>query len=176
MQNAISRRSLTGRRAGRTSPSCGLSLVRGGTVMNGRERPVNAMNTAAHPVNAVPLANAVDGGDRRGGTVSGATITGRAGVDQAHGERSRSSRLVELACRADRHGTGGEATGEAAGTRGVLPDGSLPLGPPVDLEKGGSGTLGRGSREVPVTPRNRGVSGQRAGSLPDTGGGGVHGD
>jgi hypothetical protein len=176
MQNAISSCSRTGRRAGRTSPSRGLSLVWGGTVMNGHERPVNAMNTAPHLVNAVTLVNTVDGGARHEGTAVGAQVTDRAGVDQAHGERSRSAGLVELACRADRRVTGGEATGEAAGTRGVLPDGSLPESPRVDLEKGGSGTLGRGYREVPATPRNRGVSGHRAGSLPDTGGGGVHGD
>lgn len=144
--------------------------------MNGRERRVNAMNTATLSMNFVILVNGVDGGDRREGTVWGATITERAGVDQARGERPWSAGLVVLGCRADRRFTDREATGEAAGRQGVLPEGSLTPTPPVDLEKGGSGTPGRGCREVPETPRNRGVRGERAGSLPDTGGGGVHGD
>lgn len=176
MQNVVSSRSRTGRCAGRTSPSRGLSLVWGGMVMNGRERPVNATNTATQSMNTVPPVNTVDSGDRRESTAVESKVTDRAGVDQAHRARSRSSRLVELARRVDRHVTGGEATGEAAGTRGVLPEGSLTSPPRVDLAKGGSGTLGRGYREVWVTPRNRGVRGDRAGSLPDTGGGGVHGD
>lgn len=176
MQNATSSRAWTGRCAGRTSPSHGQSHVWGRTVVNGRERPVNAMNTATHPVNSMTLVNTADGRDRHEGTAVGAKITDRAGVDQVRGERSRPSHLVVLACRVDRHGTGREATGEAAGARGVLPEGSLTVPPRVDLEKGGSGTPGRGYRQVPETPRNRGVRGDRAGSLPDTGGGGVHGD
>lgn len=179
MKNTIFCCSRTGRHTGRRSPNCGLPPVCGGTVMNGRERPVNtvnARNTAPPFMNAVALMNSVDGGDRHHGTAVEAAVVDQAGVDQGRGERSRSAQLVVLACRADRHVTDREAAGEATGRQGVLPDGSLPSPPRLDLDKDESGIPGRRYRQVPVTPRNPGVSGQRTGSLPDTGRGDVHDD
>jgi S-DNA-T family DNA segregation ATPase FtsK/SpoIIIE len=70
----------------------------------------------------------------------------------------------------------GDAGGEQPGTRGVLPAASPDQSPPADLEKAGSGTRGTGSRATPENPRNRDVRGHRPGSLPNTGGGGSHGD
>lgn len=76
----------------------------------------------------------------------------------------------------DWYATNGDAGGEARGMRRVLPDGSPPPYPPVDLAKGGSGTPETSSRETPETPQNRRVSGQCVASLPGADGGGGRDD
>ncbi|WP_179956685.1 hypothetical protein [Amycolatopsis anabasis] len=99
------------------------------------------------------------------------------GIEPRKSDGNRVIRAEDVADALTRRAeTGREADRDPSGSQGVFPPGSLTQTPRADLEKGGSGTLGRGSRETPETPRNRGARGQGPGSLPDTGGGGGHDD
>ncbi len=90
--------------------------------------------------------------------------------------RALTDRTTADIARVEHADTVREADRDPQGGQGVLPAGSLTQTPWVDQRKPATGTPGTHSRGTPETPRKRGSAPPTRGSLPDTGGGGGHGD